>query len=410
MKLDIFFSICQTEVDGETPSEKVMFQNFFDQVKLADDLGFGTAWVAETHLSCQTQKENPMAVIPEFKGEIGLNTDILQLATKVFSQTKTINVGSAIRNIICNGGPLAHAEAIKTFLTLHDLDPSESRRLNIGFAAGRFPFSNIPYGYVPRNKTEEIAWPVVKGKIFMEAVEVFMRTLKGECLSSEDVTPKVMTRKNFRTDAHWEQTVAAYKEENSVEGEVTEIKLESTWKFPKVGVIPFEANLKHLDLTIGSHDPASQKLANEILPCGVFNLSITPAVMIDETHQRMAGQYHKDGGPWTRDLMPRTALIFLNGDEGLSAEEQSAKARVAAENAVSNYWKAMEGTLDQSKVDEAVNNALIGNAAEVAQQIKDKYHPEDRLMLWFDFSCHDNEAIKRSMSCFMKHVAPALKN
>ncbi len=70
----------------------------------------------------------------------------------------------------------------------------------------------------------------------------------------------------------------------------------------------------------------------------------------------------------------------------------------------------MEGTLDQSKVDEAVNNALIGNAAEVAQQIKDKYHPEDRLMLWFDFSCHDNEAIKRSMSCFMKHVAPALKN
>jgi hypothetical protein len=108
MKFDIFLSICQTEVDGFMPSEKVMFQNFFDQIRLADDLDFGTAWVAETHLSCQVQKENPGAVIPHFKGEIGLNTDILQVAHQVFSKTKKINIGSAIRNIICNGGPIAH--------------------------------------------------------------------------------------------------------------------------------------------------------------------------------------------------------------------------------------------------------------------------------------------------------------
>ena len=56
MKFDIFFSICQTPVQGYTPSEKTMFQNFFEQVVLADELGYTTAWVAETHLSCQVQK------------------------------------------------------------------------------------------------------------------------------------------------------------------------------------------------------------------------------------------------------------------------------------------------------------------------------------------------------------------
>ena len=106
MKFDIFFSICQTEVDGYTPNEKQMFLNFFDQLELADQLGFGVGWVAETHLSCQVQKENPSAVIPQFKGEIGLNTDIFQLAHLVFSRTKNIEVGSAIRNIQCNGGPI----------------------------------------------------------------------------------------------------------------------------------------------------------------------------------------------------------------------------------------------------------------------------------------------------------------
>ena len=70
MNFDIFLSICQNEVDGFIPSEKQMFENFFSQVKLADRLGFKTAWVAETHLSCQVQKRNPFAVIPDFKGRI----------------------------------------------------------------------------------------------------------------------------------------------------------------------------------------------------------------------------------------------------------------------------------------------------------------------------------------------------
>ena len=80
MEFDIFFSICQTEVHGYLPDERTMFANFFEQIELADRLGFGTAWVAESHLSTEVQKTNPGAVIPHFVGEIGLNTDILQLA------------------------------------------------------------------------------------------------------------------------------------------------------------------------------------------------------------------------------------------------------------------------------------------------------------------------------------------
>ena len=64
MELDVFFSISQTEVDGYIPSERVMFENFFEQVVLADRLGFGTAWIAESHLSTEVQKTNPGAVIP----------------------------------------------------------------------------------------------------------------------------------------------------------------------------------------------------------------------------------------------------------------------------------------------------------------------------------------------------------
>src|SRR5438552_10220193 len=184
MELDIFFSISQTEVDGVIPDERTMFSNFFEQVELADRLGFGTAWVAESHLSTEVQKSNPGAVIPHFTGEIGLNTDILQLAHRVFARTKRIGIGSAILNILCNGGPIAHAERIKTFLALHGLDPDERRILTIGFASGRFPFINIPYGIVPRNDFEEANWPAAKNKILEDATEISLRLLKGETLNS----------------------------------------------------------------------------------------------------------------------------------------------------------------------------------------------------------------------------------
>lgn len=384
------------------PNEKVMFENFFDQVRVADELGYGTAWVAETHLSCEIQKHTSEPVIPHFIGEIGLNTDILQLAHVIFSKTKRINVGSAVRNILCNGGPIAHAEAIRTFLTLHGMNVAEKRKIEIGFASGRFEFSNRPYGVVPRDAVEKAAWPAVKGKILLEATEIFLRLLKGERISSDDVASHVLTRADFRSDADWQKVQAA------AGGTPSEIPVKRRWTFDKLGVIPFDADLKRLNLTIGSHDPLGQKLANQILPVGVFNLSITPPAVIEETHKRMSEQYHPAGGPWRRDLMPRTAMIFLDATPGLSSEEQTAKAKKAAAKAWENYWRAMEGTLDQKKVDQAVENTLAGSPEVLTELIRNKYHRDDRLMLWFDFNNHDNEGLKKAMTVFMEKVAPRL--
>jgi alkanesulfonate monooxygenase SsuD/methylene tetrahydromethanopterin reductase-like flavin-dependent oxidoreductase (luciferase family) len=366
VEFDIFFSICQTEVNGFMPSERVMFENFFEQVELADRLGFGTAWVAESHLSTEVQKTNPGAVIPHFVGEIGLNTDILQLAHRIFARTKRIGVGSAIMNILCNGGPIAAAERIKTFLALHGLDPNERRILTIGFASGRFPFINVPYGIVPRNPVEEANWPAVKNKIFEEATEIFLRLLKGEILNSEMIARRY----------------------------IGEIPLEPRWRFPNLKIIPQDSRMDLLRLSIGSHDPYLQAFANTLLPVGVFNLSITPGDEIEKTNQRMQTAYQ---GTWHRRLMPRTVLVFIN--------ENAERAKDEARDALTNYWRALEGTLDEEKVRRATNNALIGDAEAIAAQMRERFHPEDRLMLWFDFNNHDSKRVMKNMSDYMEQVA-----
>ena len=392
MELDIFFSICQTEVGGYIPDERTMFRNFFEQVELADDLGFGTAWVAESHLSTEVQKMNPGAVIPHFVGEIGLNTDILQLAHRVFARTRKIGIGSAIMNILCNGGPIAAAERVKPFLTLHGLDPEEQRLLTVGFASGRFPFINIPYGIVPRNPLEAAAWPVVKTKIFEEATEIFLRLLKGEVLNSDLVSRRTIRRADFRTDADWQRVTDAYGQR------ADEIPLEPRWHFPNLQIVPREPRMELLRLSIGSHDPATQIFANTILPVGVFNLSITPGDEIEQTNTRMREHYHPDGGAWQRRLMPRTVLVFINDDD-------AAQARVEAREALSNYWRALEGTLDEEKVRRATNNALVGDAEEIAAQMAERFDPADRLMLWFDFNNHDSKRVMKNMHDFMNKVA-----
>ncbi len=400
MKFDIFFSICQTEVNGYMPNEKKMFENFFQQVRLSDQLGIGTAWVAETHLSCQVQKETSHAVIPEFKGEIGLNTDILQIAHLVFAQTKNIHVGSAIRNIICNGGPIAHAEAIRTFLSLHQFARHADRqKLEIGFAAGRFPFSNAPYGYFPKTELEKAYWEVIKNKYFQEATEIFLRLLFGEKISSQQVSPQFLSESDFRNPQDWLKIQEIAKKEGRLDSH-QKLRLDPHYHFEKVGVIPFEAPLDLLNLTLGSHDPETQILANRFGPVGVFNLSITPPQVIEETHQRMQQYFHPKGGIWQRHYMPRTVLLFIN--------KESSKAKEAAQSAWENYWRAMEGTLDPKKVESAVQNTIYGDPQEVYEKIKQKYNPADRLMLWFDFNNHQTEEVESSMKLFFEKVAPGL--
>jgi alkanesulfonate monooxygenase SsuD/methylene tetrahydromethanopterin reductase-like flavin-dependent oxidoreductase (luciferase family) len=403
MDHDVFFSISQTPVDGVTPSEAEMLRAFFEEVEAADRLGYGCAWVAESHLSTQVQKQHDKPVVPHWKGEIGLNTDIFQLAQRVFGRTKRIEVGAAIMNLVCNGGPIARAEQLATFAALHGVDPDETRRLRIGFSAGRFDFMNRAYGIGPRDAVEEEAWPALKGKVFAEACEIFLRLLRGEAISSDDIRETVLTRENFRSDEHW-QRVQALAE---ADGRPTDaIPFDRRWVFDVLKIIPQDFRRDVFDLILGSHDPALQEDVNQYLPVKVFNLSITRPEVIDATHARMAEAYHPDGGPWQRSYMPRTVMVFLNAQPGLDRAAQSEAAHAEARKALGAYWTALEGTLDPAKVERAANNAVIGNIDEVAQQIAERFHPDDRLMLWFDFYKHDAQRVIDDMAAFKVHVAP----
>ena len=410
MEHDIFFSISQTpDEDGHIPSEATMLRNYFQQLECADRLGFGVGWIAQAHLSTETQKSNQRPVVPHWKGEVGLCTDFPQLALESFRRTNRIEIGSAVVSILASGGPIAQAERMANLLSLHGLDEDEHRCLHVGFSAGRFEFMARPYGVVPRNAIEEAAWPALRGQIFMEATEIFLRLLRGDVINSTMIRPTVLTRANFRSDGDWEAVQDAAVEFEALETRPESIAIPSRYVFEDLKIIPTEFRRSLLKLVAGTHDPRAQTFVNSILPVKVFNLSITSPEVIDATHERMREVYHPDGGAWKRSDMPRTSFVFLNAEAGLTPEEQSAAAQIEADQALSAYWNALEGTIDPDKVSKAANNALIGNVEEVAQQMVERFHPEDRIMAWFDFFNHDSERVCRNMTAYMEQVVPLVE-
>lgn len=408
MMHDIFFSISQTpDVNGVTPSEKQMFDNYFQQLKHADKLGFGVGWIAQAHLSTETQKSNSMPVVPHWQGEVGLCTDFPQLAMESFRQTERIEIGSAVVSILASGGPIAQAERIANtvqFLSMMD----DSRKLYVGFSAGRFEFMARPYGITPRNDWESVAWKALRGQIFLEASEIFLRLLKGEVISSDQIRKTVLTRSNFRSDEDWLAVQEAYSKDNEVK-DVESIIIPNRYNFEAISIIPQQWNRDQLQLVAGTHDPVAQEFVNTILPVRVFNLSITSPEVIDSTHKRMAENYHPDGGIWQRSYMPRTSFVFINDEPDLTDEEKSEAANIEAQQALQAYWNALEGTIDPDKVSKAANNALIGNPFEIAEQIVDRFHPEDTIMAWFDFFNHDSERVCRNMTAYMTKVVPLVE-
>ena len=405
MEFDVFFSISQTPVDGHMPSESQMFANFFEQLDAADRLGFGTAWIAESHLSSEIQKRNANPVIPHWQGEVGLNVDFLQMAQQVFARTSRIEAGSAVMNILCNGGPIAAAERVAAFCALHGVDARESRRIHVGFAAGRFDFMNRAAGIVARDAVEDAAWPVLKGKVFAEAAEIFLRLLRGDVLSSDDVRTTRLSRDDFRSADDWQRVVAAA----GVEPDARVVPITRRWNFEKIKIVPQDWRRELLQLVIGSHDPALQEDVNRILPVQVFNLSITRPEVIEDTHRRLTAAYHPAGGAWRRAFMPRTVMVFINEQPNLSDAEKRAAARAEARAALGAYWTALEGTLDPEKVEKATHNAVIGTARDVTTQVLERFHPEDRLMLWFDFFNHDSARVVANMEAFMTRVVPCIR-
>ena len=409
MDYDVFLSIAQTPVDDITPDEDTMFSNFFEQLEAADKLGFGTAWVAQAHLSTEVQKMNKQPVVPHWEGEVGLCTDFFQLAHLMFAKTKNINVGSAVMSLLTHGGPVGIAERVGSFLALHGLDKDEKRKLRIGFSAGRFEFMARPYGIVPRDIVEEAAWPALRGQIFAEACEIFLRLLNGEIVNSDVIRKTVLTRSNFRSDEDWQNVQKAVIERDSISNSPDSITIPNRYVFEDLKNIPQAWNRDLLDLILGSHDPSLQKEINEIRPVKVFNLSITPPEVIEATHERMSKCYHSDGGPWSRNYMPRTLMVFVNDEQNLSETERTKAAKEEAEKSLSSYWGALEGTIDPMKVSKAADNSVIGNVEEVAQQIAERFHPDDCIMAWFDFFNHDSPRVIRNMEAFMNKVVPRVE-
>jgi alkanesulfonate monooxygenase SsuD/methylene tetrahydromethanopterin reductase-like flavin-dependent oxidoreductase (luciferase family) len=403
MHYDVFFSICQTPVAGHCPDEATMFRNFIDQVKAADDLGYGVGWIAESHLSSQVQKRHAEPVIPHWEGEVGLNVDFLQLASHVFARTKRLELGSAIMNVLCNGGPVAAAERLAAFLTFHGLDPAERRRIHVGFAAGRFDFMNRAYGVGPRTPWEKAAWGPLKTLLFRQAGEIFVRLLRGDELAAADLEPLVLSRPLFRNDADWD------KVRDLAGTSADTLVVPPFYTFDVLKIVPAHWRRDLLQLVAGSHDGPTQEHLNRFLPVQVFNLSITSPAVIEDTHRRLASAYHPSGGPWRRDYLPRTVFVFLNAQPGLSAAQRNAAAQAEASAALGAYWTALDGTIDPKKVNGAADNALIGDPAAVAAQIRERFHPDDRLMLWFDFFNHDNARVIENMAAFREQVVPLLE-
>ena len=407
MEFDIFFSISQTpDSSGYKPSEREMFSNFLDQAEKADELGFGVGWVAQAHLSTEVQKSNTNPVVPHYPGEVGLCTDFFQIAAAVMARTERMEVGSAVMSILASGGPIAQAERVGAFLAIHGVNPDESRRLHIGFSAGRFEFMARPYGIIPRDSVEEVAWPALRGQVFAEASEIFLRLLSGEVIDSSMIRETRLTRDNFRSDEDWQRVQESAISERGLATPPDEVIIPRRYEFESIATIPKEWRRDLLNLVLGSHDKRLQVEVNKWRPVQVFNLSITPPEIIEATHERMRNCYHEDGGAWNRSMMPRTVMVFLNDEDGLSEEERSLHAMEESKSSISTYWNALEGTIDPGKVEKAVDNAVIGNVDEVAQQLIERFHPDDRIMCWFDFFNHDNERVKRNMEAFMTKVVP----
>lgn len=308
---------------------------------------------------------------------MGLNTDICQLAARVFARTGRLDVGSAIMNIICNGGPLAAAERVATALSWHGLDPSERRLLRVGFAAGRFDYINRLGGIVPRTDWERAHWSRVRNAIMWEASEVFVRLLYGEALSGEDIPQR----------------------------RVDDVVVPRRWPFEITRIVPREFRRELLRLYVGSHDPALQVHLNRFAPVRVLNLSITAPDVLAATHERMRSAYRSG---WRRDHLPRTTFVFLDARPGVGRAERRAAARERAAHALGAYWTAVEGTLDPARVARAADNALIGDADDVAAQVAERFDRDDRLMLWFDFFDHDNDRVIDGMAGFATEVLPRL--
>ena len=408
MKFDVFHSIGRIDGLGRGLSDREVFALFFEQAVLAESLGYGTIWAAESHFSSEVQKGNSEPVIPNYQGEVGLNADSMQLAHALFAKTRRLGFGTAIMNIVGgNGGPIAAADRVRSLAWYASADGAR-RPLSIGVAAGRFPYINKPFGIVPRSAIERALWPQYQQLIFVEALEIFLRLMNDETLGSESVTRLRLSRSLFRDDAGFAKacaTLGAVDAKAAAALAHDGIAYEPRWTFEPLKLVPSMPRdewAPFLRFVLGSADPLARDHGLKFADFDIFNLSFTPPDAIEKTHLEMFSRYRDAGRVWSRGRMPRTVLVFI--------DDQTATAEARASACFDTYIEAMRGTAVMPPKETLMARALIGDAATIKEQLSRGnprgFHPEDRLMLWFEFNQTDGPAILRQMRAFAEGVMP----
>jgi alkanesulfonate monooxygenase SsuD/methylene tetrahydromethanopterin reductase-like flavin-dependent oxidoreductase (luciferase family) len=405
MKFDVFHSIGRIDSLPVKLTDRQVYSQFFSQVRAAEDLGYGLMWVAESHFSSEVQKANPGAVIPHYQGEVGLNADSMQLAQAIFASTRRIGFGTAIMNIVGgNGGPIAAADRVRSLAWLNGLS-SSPRELKIGIAAGRFPYINQPFGIVPRDGIEQALWPQYQQHIFIEALEIFLRLAQGETLSSRDVASHAIGRSHFRDDLSWARAVEALKPFGVDLEQQGEIVYKPRWVFERLKLVPGidpDEDSSFVRYVLGSHDPLARDHGWRFADLDIFNLSFTPPAAINRVHADMTTKAEASGRIWHRSRMPRTVLVFID-DSPKAAQERASRC-------FDTYIEAMRGTVATPDKNALMERALIGDSQMIREQLTPDhpkgFHPDDRLMLWFEFNQSDGAAVEHQMRLFAENVLP----
>jgi alkanesulfonate monooxygenase SsuD/methylene tetrahydromethanopterin reductase-like flavin-dependent oxidoreductase (luciferase family) len=393
MIFDLFHSVGDPLVRGQRLGAARCLHQLLRQVKLGEELGMRAVWCAESHFSSEAQKRGKHPSIVHYPGEVGLNSDSFQLFHWLATNTRRIGLGTAIHNIVGgSGGPIASADRVNMLRFMNEECWHEPRELRIGIASGRFPYQNAPFGLVPRNRAEQLLWPHVQRIAFHEAIEIFLRLLSGEELSSADLSAH---------EVSVEQARAAL--DGMSEAERGDIVLPyrpaPRWSFEPLRLVP-DSSSERFGVVLGSADPEALAIARRHAKVDLFNLSFTPPERIEALHRELAL-----GDPsWSRDRLPRTVLVF--------ADPSASAARARAEEALDLYIAAMRGTAAVPDKSVLLERALIGDADELRERLgpggSHGFHAQDRLMLWFEFNQQDGEAIERQMRYFFEQVVERL--
>jgi alkanesulfonate monooxygenase SsuD/methylene tetrahydromethanopterin reductase-like flavin-dependent oxidoreductase (luciferase family) len=410
MKFEFFHSLGRIQSVHDHVTDAALFHSFLEQTREGEAMGYETVWVAESHFSSEVQKAHRSPVIPNYHGEVGLNADSCQLAQILFSQTKSIGFGTAIFNIVGgNGGPIASADRMRSLIFLNSLNVNP-RKLNLGIAAGRFPYINAPFGIYPRNQTERIFWPQVQRLIFLEALEVFLRLSNGETIASDSISDRDIDSSLAKSPEEFERQWTLLQSEcPDIVRTLSKksVPYEKRWVFDQLKLVPSLPKGPGKDVfkfVLGSHDPLARDLALKYADVDIFNLSFTPPKELNKIHDEMFLRYQESGRKWGRGRMPRTVLVFIDKNPALALERAS--------DCFDTYIEAMRGTAVLPPKSELMARALIGTPEMICDQLspghEKGFNPEDRLMLWFEFNQKSHQDILKQMRLFAESVISKL--